>query len=170
LADATSQNVRLQHLARNVYNSVISSVTNYALQLVEKHFTSLLLQAIPDSQPIRQVHEPCTGRFSASQGLPCRHIVIERMKAKRTLKIDDFHEHWYVDRASVQVQPPILDPLPVVSRSLSGNTGSSSTKRTLSHWEQVERPVRKCTVCKQPGHNKNSLNCSVKLQQLQAAS
>ena len=92
------------------------------------------------------------------------------MKAKRTLKIDNFHEHWYVDRASVQVQPPVLDPLPVVSRSLSGNTGSSSTKRTLSHWEQVERPVRKCTVCKQPGHNKNSLNCSIKLQQLQTAS
>ena len=95
---------------------------------------------------------------------------MERIKAKRTLKIDDFHEHWYVDRASVQVQPPILDPLPVVSRSLSGNTGSSSTKRTLSHWEQVERPVRKCTVCKQPEHNKNSLNCSIKLQQLQTAS
>ena len=93
---------------------------------------SLLLQAIPDSQPIRQVHQPCTGRFSASQGLPCRHIVMKRIEAKKTLKVDDFHEHWHVDRVSVQVQLPVLDPLPVISRNLSGNTNNSSTKRTLS--------------------------------------
>ena len=75
-----------------------------------------------------------------------------------------------MNRVSVQVHLPVLDPLPVISRKPSENSNNSSTKRTLSYWEQVERPVRKCTVCKQPGHNKNSLNCHIKLQQLQAAS
>ncbi|KAI0994242.1 hypothetical protein K3495_g13940 [Podosphaera aphanis] len=49
-------------------------------------------------------------------GMPCWHIIQERMSQSRGLTINDFHQHWHFDRPQPNFQqlipdPPILDPV-----------------------------------------------------------
>ncbi|KAI1000013.1 hypothetical protein K3495_g8182, partial [Podosphaera aphanis] len=58
----------------------------------------------------------CTGTFNKSIGMPCWHIIQERMSQNRGLMINDFHQHWRFVRLQPTYQqlipdPPILDPV-----------------------------------------------------------
>ena len=79
--------------------------------------------------------------------------------------MSDFHPHWYYDRFTTPVQPPILEPLQIISKK-AANTALNSTKRLPSSFEATEKREQRCGLCKNPGHNRNSHKCPIRLQQL----
>ena len=68
-------------LDEDLYQSVFSVVTWYALWLVKNHYNSM-------SHPLK----PCTGMFSQLMGLPCAHVCLAKKQFGR-LVANDFDEH-----------------------------------------------------------------------------
>ena len=40
--------------------------------------------------------DPCTGILSSTMGLPCSHLISERITNGQTLQQTDIHEHWWI--------------------------------------------------------------------------
>ncbi|KAI0993595.1 hypothetical protein K3495_g14589, partial [Podosphaera aphanis] len=112
----------------------------------------------------------CTGTFNKSIGMPCWHIIQERMSQNRGLTINDFHQHWHFVRPQPNFQQLIPDPpilVPVIrqqrrteesgrraharahNRQLAAQTG-----RILSQHETLQPVLRHCTACVELGHDK----------------
>ncbi|CAG8855693.1 18658_t:CDS:2, partial [Gigaspora margarita] len=134
------------------------------------------LSATPDS-PLK----PCTSTFRSTMGLPCSHIIHERLEAKQTLQKADIHEHWWIQgrhslteryqfwpphqQASIYSQieelvdtPPIVLENPITKKPRgrpvgAGNKNKRTTQRDPSAFEHVEKRSRQCGTCHQPGHN-----------------
>lgn len=97
-------------------------------------------------------------------GLPCAHTVDDRQLASGSLLPNDFHRHWWWDRYE-QLRRPILDPIQVITTSSRAPpTTSTSTRRLPSGFEASNPRVKRCSACRQPGHQRNSLNCPVKVR------
>ena len=103
--------------------------------------------------------------FTTTWELPCAHKIEECKALGLKLRISDFHSHWYHDRFSIALQPPILEPLQIISRR-KANTALNSIKRLPSSFEATEKRERRCGLCKNPGHNRNSHKCPIRLQRL----
>ena len=108
---------------------------------------------------------PCTRAFTTTWGLPCTYKIKEYKVLGQQLQISDFHPHWYYNRFSSPLQPPILEPLQIISKR-AANTALNSTKQLPSGFEATENRKRRCGLCKNPGHNRNSHRCPKRLQQL----
>jgi hypothetical protein len=95
-----------------LYQGCFRVITWYALQLVQKHLTSVSL-------PL----QPCTGRFTHSIGLPYTHTCNIR-RATGGLTPLDFNKHWYWD-SSDYIQP-LRDPVFTRRRYIPPNRIASS--------------------------------------------
>ena len=44
-------------------------------------------------------------------GLPCAHIIQQRLQQNNVLKLEDIHSHWYLTlQTSLMAQPLVLEP------------------------------------------------------------
>jgi hypothetical protein len=142
-------------LDKKTFGACFTIITTPALRQVKKHNISV-------NRPL----EPCTGTFTKTLGLPCAHIINERRAMGLGLTPDDFHPHWFWTRNSLALQPPILEPLQIISKGAPRKSLKTSTKRLPSSFEATERPKeRRCGLCKLPGHDRRSISCIVRLRQ-----
>jgi hypothetical protein len=90
----------------------------------------------------------CTKAFTTTMGLPCAHIVQDRMRANGALQIADFHPQWYLDDPA---ERPPIDPIlllrdPVKVRAYGKDDGKKG-RRELLQVEHTRRatavPIRK---------------------------
>jgi MULE transposase domain len=119
-----------------LFRKLHGRISYYALDEVERHrrYHKLTLQNPEVSlQPCTQVVTTTT------KGLPCAHILQERILQRVPLEIEDFDIQWRVDRLQELTDLPairrIVDPLTVRSRF------TKSQKRQLSMFEIVQRQV-----------------------------
>ena len=81
-------------------------------------------------------------------GLPCAHIVQDRMRANSTLQIADFHPQWYLDNPAERppINPILLLRDPVKVRAYGKDDGKKG-RRELLQVEHTRRatavPIRK---------------------------
>ena len=91
-------------------------------------------------------------------GLPCHHLIQERLDEKDVLHLSDIHPHWHFAKptnmpGAVSVgQPLLLNPRVVQGKGhpKESRNKKSSTKRRLSAFEVVEKvEKRRCRAGKQ---------------------
>ncbi|KAG6072008.1 hypothetical protein E4U33_003412 [Claviceps sp. LM78 group G4] len=88
--------------------------------MIEKQRTYLAANHLQESAEERVA--ACTGLFTKSMGLPCKHTISQRLADNLILELRDIDPHWYFDR---EINPedlivdrpmPILEPLVTVTR------------------------------------------------------
>jgi hypothetical protein len=150
-------------VSRSIFEACFSRITVQALRLASNNY-------IRAEKPLK----PCTGVFTTTTGLPCAHIIDD----KRLIGLlpTHFHPHWYWDRYPSLDSPLVLEPPAKIrrvyvppsgtadkgpKRSTQNSQGSQSrsTRRIPSGFEATEERVRRCGLCRQPGHTRASLQC-----------
>ena len=132
-----------------VYSIIREKVSSQALKLLEDEHRKIRLNFRRQAQR-PEGHCPCG--FTTSHGLPCRHILFERIQANNTLILEDFDSFWHttsnLDQDLSSSNAP-LDPLVVRSKgrpkgslNMDGTSRTRSTRRDPSHFEYVERDER----------------------------
>ena len=134
-----------------LYHNCLGIIILAVIRLVEKHRTLV-------EYPLK----PCTNAFSRTMGLLCAHK-IEECKAVGGLQPQDFHRHWFWNRYPSPLRPPILEPLQVIRTGAVRKGLKGSTKRLPLGFEATEKHERRCGLCRNPGHNRNSYLCPKRL-------
>ena len=87
------------------------------MEAVVGHITPYALWHVYEQKQIldrKQQSRICTQSYQESMGLPCCHIIQERLRRGEILYLHDFHSHWFFAVPSddfVQAAPcPILNP------------------------------------------------------------
>jgi MULE transposase domain len=93
-------------LQANLYLNLHGHISSYAMDQVENHRQYFNLT--PQS-PLNALR-PCTNVFSTTMGLPCAHILQERMHGVTgRLELDDFDLQWRIDRPGTLRRPMTLE-------------------------------------------------------------
>ena len=95
-------------------------------------------------------------------GLPCAHKIDDIRQLRGRLLPSDFHPHWYWDRYS-GLPEPLLEPLCVITY-LPSTSRTHSTRRIPSGSEGSEPQLRRCSLCREIGHTRASLECPVNIR------
>jgi MULE transposase domain len=119
-----------------------------------------------------QVSSICTGTYWRSMGIPCWHMIKDRLAEGEASRIQpsDFHPHWHWEKPlpgaePVAPEPPILDPeTRQRRRTQEANRRAhqrqhaavrrAQTGRILSQHEQMQTVLRHCSACVEWGHDK----------------
>lgn len=149
----------------NLYSIVRGWVSLEAIRKVEEQ--RKLIGA--DNSPLSRL---CTGRFTASHGLPCVHRVKALADAKLPLSLDEFHTHWRYKREGQPIH--LIEPRRLERYRKEGSrVPISSTQREECAFEAVEprkKQPSKCTACGAVGHTRVSRQCPQRYEYLQAKS
>jgi len=122
-------------LQNPLYRKLHGHISYYAIDQIEEHrrFHNLTL---------KNAHLPltaCKQVFTTTKGLPCAHILQQRIQDHLALEIADFDAQWRIDRfQEIAELPPIrkiVDPLSVRTRY------TKSQKRQLSLFEVIQGQV-----------------------------
>lgn len=134
------ERIEIMTLPIAVFGPVLRGITHYAL----KH-TCVFKQYRKALHPIAST---CNNYYKCAYGIPCAHIIQERLQSNSTLMMKDFHIHWYkeqldFDRDVIVVQDPLL-----VERYRGRPTHTRATKRNSSQFELVQTSSRqsKCSM------------------------
>jgi hypothetical protein len=134
-------------------------------------------------QQLRLARDPevslrdCTGVYTKSLGLPCKHTIESRLGVE-PLRLTDFDPSWHLRIFGEGERPrPILPPLKAAgpgTRRARTNGSASSTRRLPSEFELAAKEkaqrtayekgiaLMRCSVCSPEerwGHRKNMLAC-----------
>jgi hypothetical protein len=76
---------------------------------------------------------PCTHLFRSAYGLPCAHEIELRLDLNEPLKPEDFHSHWWFNKATIDdVRPPGFERVlnPNVVKAKGRPSGSPNKKKS----------------------------------------
>ncbi|CAJ0836910.1 6421_t:CDS:2, partial [Entrophospora sp. SA101] len=87
----SSERLKVQHVYRiALFEPLLSRVSVFALKKIHDEWIKAS-NATLDS-PLN----PCSGILSSTMGLPCSHLISERIANGQTLQQTDIHEHWWI--------------------------------------------------------------------------
>src|SRR3954464_3351617 len=75
----------------------------------------------------------CTRTFTTTLGLPCAHIVQDRLLQKSSLRPEDFHPQWYLDNPAERppINPILLLRDPVKVRAHGKDNGRKERRERI---------------------------------------
>lgn len=88
----SSERLRVPHdLHLPMFSGLINRVSHFALRKMKNELlkATRATQAVP--LPV------CTGTFRRTMGLPCAHVMQERLEQNTGLNLEDVHEHWWIE-------------------------------------------------------------------------
>lgn len=115
------------HYKIEVFRGLSRTISQFALNKVLEHVRST------KEQPTGRIG-CCSNRFTRQWGLPCAHLFHERLSIGASLRIEDFHVQWRLDR---RIQVREIDPLyllkdPIHIRSrFTNRQGDDHRERSL---------------------------------------
>ena len=119
-----------------------------------------------------EVSPICSRTYWRSMGIPCWHIIKDRLAEGENSRIrpSDFHPHWHWEKPLPGAEPvaselPILDPETRQRRRTEeaarrahqrqhAAVRRAQTGRILSQHEQIQTALRHCSACTEWGHDK----------------
>jgi hypothetical protein len=135
-AIASARNRTPQCFLVPVLQPLIGHITPYALWRVREQLQIL-------NRP--SLHHKCSGTHLNSLGLPCYHVIQDRISQNKVLYLHDFHQRWFFTSPEGPTQlppPPILNPAIVSTRGRPqgslNHRPKSSTQRNLSQFELTQ--------------------------------
>lgn len=125
--------------------------SNFLFALVLRRVSVKAVQLMQDQERIAKEairdgrNGTCTHQYSQQYGLPCWHLLQEKMRAKSPIEMHEVHVHWYNNRindSAEELRRRQQDPAIRPRRSGIANEGrrhDTSTRRDLSHDELRQR-------------------------------
>ena len=159
-----------RHYLYPIFDLVRGYVSFASMDLVDKQIQ--LAEAIGNTDI-----STCSGQFTKSYGLPCKHKIRRKLDTAQVLQLIDFDSSWYLRTFGDEYRRPILPPLKAENdrqKYRRSNGSKHSTGRLESGFERVARetaqriafqenkPCWRCTICPPEdrwGHRKNMQIC-----------
>jgi hypothetical protein len=137
----SQQQLRPKHSVNiPLFTAVLQHIHTYALQRILQEKRRLPVQGSPPPN--------CTCSIQQSLGLPCYHIIWQRLQESGAIQLEDIHPHWYITRPEpgpdsrllISYPLPVLNPLPLQGRgrprgALGGVMRPTTTCREPSLFE-----------------------------------
>jgi MULE transposase domain len=122
------------YFIRPVLYEVRHRISTFAIRKMEEHlrfFKSDHLSELPR----------CKKSFYRIWGVPCAHMVYEKIEAVECLKVSDFHPQWHLKREKdyPPIDPALLLRDPLIVRDSKSKGKASKTGRMLSAFEHVDQ-------------------------------
>lgn len=100
-ATISYQRIKIQHVNRiSLFEPILYHVSFFALNKIRDELIKAS-SATPES-PLK----PCTGVFRSTMGLPCSHLISERLATGQALQQSDIHEHWWIQGRQIEFLEP----------------------------------------------------------------
>jgi MULE transposase domain len=95
------------------YEQLLGRVSHYVLgKLWDQRYHLQHLDQLPK----------CTRLFMSSMGLPCAHIMQQRIQDGGQLLLEDIHSHWHLfEQTALAIQPLVLEPAMVIAKGRPGS-------------------------------------------------
>ena len=102
-----------QHLKKPIFRDLYTKVSPFALK-----------EMLPQYLKVINHHmKPCTRYFTTTMGLPCAHVMEQRMlEAAGVLKLEDIHSHWRLDKENDDTRSNTINENANVSDEDGANT------------------------------------------------
>lgn len=155
-----------KHYEFAIFNAVRGRVSFTTLDLA---YNQLKMAKVIDKD------NECSGRFSKSIGIPCKHKIYKKLEDNQLLELVDFDSLYYLRRfVGEDYQPPTLPPIRRPGRQRRHNGSQTSTRRLESGFEREAREAAQkivykngkrcmqCSICppeQKQGHKKNMIIC-----------
>jgi hypothetical protein len=102
----SSERLRVRHVYRiALFEPLLCRVSAFALQKIRDEWIKAS-NATPDL-PL----DPCTGILRSTMGLPCSHLISERITNNQTLQQADIHEHWWIQGRHLEFLGDLTRPV-----------------------------------------------------------
>lgn len=125
-----------------LYIRVVGHVTNFALKRIHEQWVEMK-KATGDPP----THCPSYCQYTTVWGLPCKHVLAQRLQYPGHLHLSDIHRHWYYDRdldiESLDNPATVIEPNVRHRRqhargvSHRRGRGGGSTRRDTLHEERL---------------------------------
>ena len=164
----SSSVIRTQH---EFFAALHGQITPIALMLLYKQWKLALTEDQRRSNG--DIITECSRTYHVSMGVPCWHLIKERIATGNRIQPYDFHPHWYWKKPppGTEYQAPtplILDPEARQRRNQQqlerrqqanevrahARIRRAQTGRILSQFEQIQPVLRHCSACIIHGHDK----------------
>jgi hypothetical protein len=142
LKDVETERISIgNYFTRPVLYEVRHRISTVAIRKMEEHlrsFKSDRLSEIPR----------CKKSFYHIWGVPCAHMVYEKIEAVECFKVGDFHPQWHLgqEKDYPPIDPALLLRDPLVVRDSKSKGKASKTGRMLSAFEHVDQTSRIMTT------------------------
>ena len=111
-----------RYLKKPLFRDLFTKVSTCALRYMEPQWSLLLHRDTNGPLP------PCTRTFSTTLGLPCAHMMEQRLAHDGgVLKIEDIHSHWYLKSPEGDDTRIVPDSLPNVAPNNSQDAAAPNT-------------------------------------------
>ncbi|CAJ0767110.1 18905_t:CDS:2, partial [Entrophospora sp. SA101] len=91
----SSERLKVQHVYRiALFEPLLSRVSVFALKKIHDEWIKA------SNATLESPLNPCSGILSSTMGLPCSHLISERIANGQTLQQTDIHEHWWIKAAA----------------------------------------------------------------------
>ncbi|KAG6019067.1 hypothetical protein E4U40_007465 [Claviceps sp. LM458 group G5] len=97
---------RREYIGQLWLGQLTTTITYKAIDLLAKQHR-IAMAALPSSNREVVPLEPCSHRFTQVYGLPCSHVIFQRLAAEEPLRVDDVHPRWLL-RKPLHVDEPLL--------------------------------------------------------------
>ncbi|KAG6299332.1 hypothetical protein E4U44_000844 [Claviceps purpurea] len=97
---------RREYMGQLWLGQLTTTITYKAINLLVKQHR-IAMAALPSSNREVVPLEPCSHRFTQVYGLPCSHVILQRLVADEPLRVDDVHHRWLL-RKPLHVDEPLL--------------------------------------------------------------
>ena len=156
------------NLTASIFHPLLGKITHHCLYLFHAQYT--LAKREEQRQQAGEEITDCSGTYYRSMGIPCWHMIKERLLTNSVFQPVDFHPHYHYERPPPGAAPfdpprPILDPHTRDRRRQEAATRraheraharlrTAQTGRILSQFEQLQRRLTHCSACTPRGHDK----------------
>jgi hypothetical protein len=118
---------------RPVLYEVRHRVSTVTIRKIEDHLRSFKLDRLSGLPR-------CTKTFYRIWGVPCAHMLYEKIETVEYLKVSDFHPQWHLkqEKDYPPINPTLLLRDPLIVRDSKSRGKASKTGRILSAFEHVD--------------------------------
>lgn len=87
----SSEQLRIPHdLRLPIFSRLVNKISHFALKKMRNEFDKVSRATQTSPLPA------CTGTFRTTMGLPCAHMIQQRLEEKAALTLQDVHPHWWI--------------------------------------------------------------------------
>ena len=136
--------VRQRRFKGRLYQDLHHNISYFAMAKVEGERQRVNLQynnaqvlSLPD----------CTHAMSTNMGMPCQHVIQQRMRDNEPLRVTDFHKQWRLDRYSELRRPLgfelVTDPRDVRIKRSVPQTAEDALDQEIAEDIAVIEPIQR---------------------------
>jgi hypothetical protein len=121
-------------LSGSIYHPIKGQVIHHALYKSTEQY--ILVKCEERRRELGEGVLECTGTYYRSIGIPCWHMIKERLLLERPFQHIDFHSHWHYERPSPGTEP-IKPPQPILELYTRDRRRTAAAERRVHERQHI---------------------------------